>query len=163
MMHRIRVAAAALSLLAAAVWLGGILVLGAIVAPLVFRVVHAPESADAMTRVFLTFDKIAMSAAVLIAVCEIVGSRTAPVRRIDLARFAASAVASALAFTQGLWLSPQIAHLHTAGAVRGSGELGRALDAAHHLSELCGKSESAALVGFVVLSVAALAQRRPEP
>jgi hypothetical protein len=33
----------------------------------------------------------------------------------------------------------------------------------HHLSELCGKSESAALVAFVVLCVAALAQPRAEP
>ena len=163
MMHRLRVAVSALSLLAVAVWLGGILVLGAIVAPTVFRVVHAPASADAMTRGFLRFDKVAMSAAVVLAICEVAASRIAPLRRIDLARFALSAVASALAFAQGLWLSPQIAHLHIAGAVRGSGALGKALESAHHLSELCGKTESAALAAYLVLAVAALAQRPPAP
>ena len=50
--------ATAISTLAAAVWLGGILVLGAIVAPIVFHEVPAPTSADAMTHVFLRFDRL---------------------------------------------------------------------------------------------------------
>src|SRR6185312_12152061 len=126
----VRLVAGSLALLAAGVWLGGIVVLGAVVAPTVFGIVPAPTSADAMTIVFTSFDKIAMTAAAIIAVCEVVGTRArakSPAR-IDIARLAVIGVAGALAVVQGLWLSPTIVALHRAGAVRGSGELGMKLD-----------------------------------
>ena len=44
------------ALLAIAVWLGGLLALGAVVAPVVFSMVSMPASADAMTTVFRRFD-----------------------------------------------------------------------------------------------------------
>jgi uncharacterized membrane protein len=153
----LRILVSALSLVAAAVWLGGIVVLGAVVAPTVFRIVHAPDSADAMTTVFLTFDKIAMSAAVVIAVTEVLRSRMGPVRRVDLARLSTAVVASGLAFAQGLWLSPRIAELHAHGAVRNVGELGQRLESVHRMSEFCGKTESVALVVFLVLVAASFA------
>ncbi len=159
-----RVAVSAVSFLAAAVWLGGILVLGAVVAPIVFHMVHAPDSADAMTTVFLTFDKVAMSSAVVIALTEAARSRFGPIRRVDLARLASVMTAFALAFIQGLLLSPKIAELHTQGAIRNVGELGLQLETTHKWSELCGKTESFALVVFVVLAVAsdALAHHAPK-
>ena len=141
------------SLLAACMWLGGIVVLGAIVAPSVFHIVHAPDAADAMTHVFLSFDTLAMSAAIAIALTETLRSRIDSVRRIDLLRLTAAVVASVLAFVQGLSLSPHIAALHAAGAIRGVGDLGLELDRVHRLSELCGKSESLAVAAFVVLVV----------
>lgn len=156
--HALRVAVVALSMLAAAVWLGGILVLGAIVAPIVFHIVHAPDSADAMTRVFLTFDKVAMSCAVVIALTEAARSRLGSVGRVDLLRLAAAVLASILAFTQGLWLSPRIDALHTAGAIRNVGELGLALESVHKTSELCGKTEALAIVVFIVLAVMTMHQ-----
>ena len=149
----LRVAVSVISLLAAAIWLGGILVLGAIVAPIVFHTVHAPDSADAMTKVFLTFDKVAMSSAVVIALTEAARSRFGPIRTVDVLRLIAALLASTLAFTQGLWLSPRIAELHAQGAIRNVGDLGLALESVHKTSELCGKSESLVLVAFFALAI----------
>ena len=53
--------ASVIGALAVAVWLGGLLVLGAIAAPLVFANVSFPQSADAMTLVFRRFDTVAMT------------------------------------------------------------------------------------------------------
>jgi len=159
----VRLVAGSLALLAAGVWLGGIVVLGAVVAPTVFGIVPAPTSADAMTIVFTSFDKIAMTAAAIIAVCEVVGTRArakSPTR-IDIARLAVIGVAGALAVVQGLWLSPTIVALHRAGAVRGSGELGMKLDRFHSWSETCGKTESLLLVALVVLLAHAMSTDPP--
>ncbi|HEY1954720.1 MAG TPA: DUF4149 domain-containing protein [Polyangiaceae bacterium] len=157
----VRLAAGSIALLAAGVWLGGILVLGAIVAPTVFGMVPAPTSADAMTIVFTSFDKIAMTAAAIVAVCEVVALRARakiPPTKIDVARLAVIGAAGALAVVQGLWLSPTIVALHRDGAVRGSGELGQKLERFHSWSETCGKTESLLLVALVVLLAHALAR-----
>ena len=45
------------------VWLGGLVALGAIAAPVVFAIVPMPASADAMTVVFRRFDLVAMACA----------------------------------------------------------------------------------------------------
>jgi hypothetical protein len=154
----IRLVAGSLALLATGVWLGGILVLGAIVAPTVFREVPAPTSADAMTLVFTTFDKLAMTCAAIVAVAEVVRYRIdrRPVTAIDVARLAVIAVAGALAVVQGAWLSPTIVALHRDGAIRGLGPLGERLDHFHAWSERCGKTESLLLIVLVVLLVHAL-------
>lgn len=147
--------ATGVSTLAAAVWLGGILVLGAIVAPIVFHEVPAPTSADAMTRVFLRFDRVALVALLVAAVAEAVAGRVAPPRsRLETARLVFGALAGALAVVQASWLSPAIADLHAQGAIRGLGPLGEALEVIHHRSELCGKTEVLFLVGFLVLVAA---------
>jgi uncharacterized membrane protein len=159
----VRLVTGSMALLATGVWLGGLLVLGAIVAPTVFREVPAPSSADAMTFVFITFDKLAMMSAAIVAVCEVVRFRSdAPhaITRIDLARLATIAVAGTLAVVQGVWLSPQIVALHQGGAIRGLGALGERLDRVHAWSETCGKTESLLLVVLVVLLVHALALPR---
>ena len=61
-------AVCALEALAFAIWLGGLTILGAVVAPTIFGAV--PRAADAMTMVFLKFDRIAMTAAVVVLMCE---------------------------------------------------------------------------------------------
>ena len=157
----IRLAVQSLALLAAGVWLGGILVLGAIVAPIVFREVPAPTSADAMTLVFTTFDKLAMTCAAIVAVAEVVRLRIDPqkIDRVDVARLATIAIAGALAVVQGTWLSPAIVSLHASGAIRGLGPLGEKLDRIHAWSERCGKTESLLLIVLIVLLVRA---NRPE-
>src|SRR6202021_2412092 len=60
----------ALALVALAVWLGGFATLGAIVAPLVFGIVPAPASADAMTAVFRRFDSVSIVCAALVLLVE---------------------------------------------------------------------------------------------
>src|SRR5579885_369781 len=104
----VRLVSGSLALLATGVWLGGILVLGAIVAPIVFREVPAPTSADAMTLVFTTFDKLAMTCAAIVAVAEVVRfriDRPEKIDRVDVARLVVIAFAGALAVVQGTWLS----------------------------------------------------------
>ena len=56
--------AAAVGALAAGVWVGGMVALGACAAPFVFRMTPAPYSGDAMGAAFARFDQIALGAAV---------------------------------------------------------------------------------------------------
>jgi hypothetical protein len=146
---------AAVQLLALAVWSGGLLALGAVVAPIVFHVVPAPTSADAMTLVFRRFDVVAIACAGVALVAEAAFAlRGGKVRRVDQARAFGLVVAAALAIAIGAWLSPAIADLHRAGAIRGVGEPGLALERLHHLAETLAKAEIAFLVGSFVLGVA---------
>jgi len=155
--------ATGVSTLAAAVWLGGILVLGAIVAPIVFHEVPAPTSADAMTHVFLRFDKVALIALLVVAVAEAVAGRIAPPRsRVETVRLVCGALAGVLAVVQASWLSPAIADLHAQGAIRNLGPLGEALEVMHKRSELCGKTEVFLLVGFLVLGAFRSSSARPD-
>jgi hypothetical protein len=161
----VRLAAVSLAFLATGVWLGGILVLGAIVAPTVFREVPAPTSADAMTIVFTTFDKLAMTCAAIVAVAEVVRlrvDRPAKIDRLDVARLAITALAGALAVVQGTWSSPEIIALHQSGAIRGLGPLGEKLERIHAWSERCGKTECLLLIVLVVLLVQVTRENRPE-
>ena len=142
----------AVALLACALWLGGMIALGAIAAPAVFGIVPAPHSADAMTVVFRRFDKLAMSCAAILALTEVVRARlSADLTRADLARGAAVLVAGLLAVVEGIVLAPKIEALHRGGAVRGFGEAGEALESAHHLAELAGKGEALLVAAVVVL------------
>ena len=152
--------AGALYLLALALWLGGLVVLGAIVAPTVFRIVPAPSSADAMTVVFRRFDVIAISASIVALVSEAVFATRGPKpTKVDLVRAFAALVASVIAVIEGLWLSPAIQTLHRDGAVRGFGPDGNELERLHHLAETLAKSELALLVVVLALVVAKLARR----
>jgi uncharacterized membrane protein len=144
----------AVALLACALWLGGMIALGAIAAPAVFGIVPAPHSADAMTVVFRRFDKVAMSCAAILALTEVVRAKiSAELTRADLVRGAAVLVAGLLAVVEGMVLAPEIEALHRGGAVRGFGAAGTALESAHHLAELAGKSQ-ALLVALVVVLLA---------
>lgn len=146
------VSVAVVYMLAIALWAGGLAVLGAVVAPTVFRIVPAPASADAMTVVFGRFDGIAMTCAAIALVAEAaLAVRGGKVTRLDLARGIAVTVAGALAIVVGAWLSPGIAALHRSGAVRGSGEPGLELERLHRLAEAAGKGELLLLLGVVVL------------
>jgi hypothetical protein len=125
--------------IAVALWLGGLITLGAIVAPTVFGMVPAPTSADAMTVVFQRFDRLAMTAAMLALLCEVASAKLRPtVTLLDLGR---------AVFT------PEIASLHQRGAIRGSGELGLRLETVHVRSEVAGKAQFALGVAFFGLLV----------
>jgi hypothetical protein len=151
-----RTATAAASLLAAAVWLGGLLALGAIAAPVVFSVVPMPASADAMTVVFRRFDTVAMGCAAVVLAAE---STRAFLRlrfsRVDPARAAASVVAAAVAVFEGTIVSPRIAALHAGGAIRGLGDAGLELARLHDIAETCGKAEVVLLAVVIALHAVA--------
>jgi hypothetical protein len=147
--------ATGVALLALSVWLGGLVALGAITAPIVFAVTPFPQSADAMTLVFRRFDLAAMTCAALVLASE--GAR-ASVRggprawtRADVARVIASVLASAAAVFEATVLSPRIAALHGAGAIRGVGALGIELSRSHDLAEASGKAQVALLALVIVL------------
>jgi hypothetical protein len=142
----------AISLLALSVWLGGFATLGAVVAPLVFGIVAAPASADAMTAVFRRFDSVSIVCAVIVLLVE--GAHATlrrPLLRRDLARAALVVVAAALAIVEASTISPHIERLHRDGAVRGLGAAGLELDAVHHLAESLAKTELWILVVVLVL------------
>jgi hypothetical protein len=148
-----------LALLAAAVWLGGLLALGAIAAPVVFSVVPAPTSADAMTLVFQRFDRVAMTCSALVLIAEgglALSARGARFRAIDVARIASGALAAALAVVEGAIVSPKIAALHASGAIRGLGPAGLELARAHDLAERCGQGQLILLTTLIVLHVVSL-------
>lgn len=146
---------AVVQLLAVALWASGLITLGAVVAPIVFRVVAAPGSADAMTLVFGRFDAIAITCAAVALVAEAAFAvRGGRVTRADVVRGATLVIAAGLTVTVGAWLSPGIADLHRSGAVRGLGEGGLALERLHRLAETLGKAQLLLLLAVFILSVA---------
>ncbi len=140
------------ALLACIPWLGGMIVLGAIVAPTVFHAIPAPGGADAMTLVFRRYDRIAVVASAIVLLCE-VGLATITRTARDAARSFTCIVMSALAIYEGMMLSPKIEALHMAGAIRGLGDLGLELERTHHQAELLAKAELAFGLLYVVLLV----------
>lgn len=158
-------AAAGVAALAAGVWVGGMVALGACAAPFVFRMTPAPFSGDAMGAAFARFDQIALGAAVLILGAEVVRTMVSGRRgRTPAARVRrALAIVMALAAGYiGLALTPRITELHRAGAVRGSSPEGQELEAVHKRAELVGKIEVAGGVALVLLHVLTISARRPE-
>jgi uncharacterized protein DUF4149 len=154
---------AVVALLAVTVWLGGLLALGAIAAPVVFSVVPLPSSADAMTLVFRRFDRLVMAcAAVVLGADAVRAAARVPFAVSGRFRVGTSALASALAVFEGTSVSARIAALHSAGVLRGIGSGGLELARLHEVAEWCGKAQVALLVAFVVLEVIGLsAPERP--
>jgi len=155
--------AAIVAVIALAIWIGGLIALGACVAPLVFKIVPAPFSGEAMGAVFRRFDIIAIAAAVVVLGCEAVriwvreGSATTAERLRGLLAVTAAGAAIYL----GVELSPSIVALHAAGAVRGIGENGVKLDRIHDLAEAVAKVEVTVGLFLLALQVSTL-QRQKE-
>jgi uncharacterized membrane protein len=157
-----------LALVATSVWLGGILVLGAIVAPIVFTMVPRPEAVEAMTSVFQRFDLVAVGSVAVIVATEawraLAGRRVfsraggpAWIGRLDVARMLVAVVGAALVLTEAVWITPAIVNLHRHGAIRGLGADGLELDRMHGLAETCGKVQVVFALALVALHVATLA------
>jgi uncharacterized membrane protein len=161
MSKNLRVAVCAIYVLAIAAWAGGLVVLGAIVAPTVFHTVPAPSSGDAMTIVFRRFDAVALTSAAVALVAEAtLFLRDGKPTRVDIARGAALVLAGVFAIVVGAWLSPGIAELHRSGAVRGLHEAGIELERLHRLAEAAGKGELVLLLVVLVLLLSKLAGER---
>lgn len=163
----VRTFASIVALLAWGTWLGGLVALGAISAPLVFRNVPAPYSADAMTLVFRRFDVVAMICAALVVGRELLSlldgiSQRLERRRVEMLRMASAVAAAVLAVVEGLWLSPSIEALHRAGAVRHVGELGERLETMHGWAESVSKAELLFLVAFVICYIVVDSYRLPK-
>ena len=154
-----RVVVSVIYVLAIAAWAGGLVVLGAIVAPTVFRIVPAPSSADAMTVVFRKFDGVAMTSAAIALVAEAtLFLKDGKPTRLDVARGATTVLAGVLAIVVGTWLSPGISALHRGGAIRGLNEGGLELERLHRLAEAAGKGQLALLFVVLVLLLVKIAR-----
>jgi hypothetical protein len=149
--------ASSVALIAIALWFGGLLALGALVAPVVFSMVPLPASADAMVVVFQRFDTVAMTCAALVLCAEAVRRmRRLRLPWVDVARASLSVAAAAAAVFQGTRISPRIAELHASGAVRGLGDAGMELARTHDVAEACGKAQAVLLLVLIVLHVVSL-------
>lgn len=140
-------AAAAVAVMAAGVWAGGLLALGACAAPFVFQLTPYPHSGEAMGSAFARFDGIAIGCSAVMLACEV--ARTFLDGRRMRSRFRAIAsrvrrfvtiLMGMMAVYGGLVLTPAIRDLHHAGARRGIGEQGELLEKIHKRAELVGKS-----------------------
>lgn len=159
-LDRATVALEAIAVVALSVWLAALPVLGAIVAPAVFRGVPMPFSADAMTTVFQRYDRVAVAAGLMLvgacaglAVLDGAGRRRA--RAIGLAGAVSLLALSAL---QAAAVSTKIAALHRMGALRGLGPEGLELDRVHRVASVVGRVEVA--VAVVTLVALLMARRR---
>jgi Domain of unknown function (DUF4149) len=141
-------------------WASGLATLGAVVVPIVFRTVPAPANADAMTLVFRRFDAVAIACAAVVVVALVteaaVGWRSTERTLAGVLRAACVVGAAALAIAIAVWISPGIAELHRAGAVRHVGASGAALEAMHRTAESLAKGELLLLFVAFVLTVARL-------
>jgi uncharacterized membrane protein len=155
---------ASLALLACAVWLGGMIALGAVTAPVVFGMVPAPMSGDAMTTIFGRFDKVALACAGVVMFTEVVRGAAFELlharafAKLDLARIAAAICATALLACEAFSIAPKITQLHSAGVVRGDGDLGMELDRVHRLAESVARIELVFVAIVIVLHVVTVAR-----
>jgi hypothetical protein len=157
--------AAAVAVLAAGMWIGGMVALGACAAPMVFRLTPAPFSGEAMGSAFARFDSIALGAAVVLLGAEVLRTwaggargRTTTAR----ARRALSVLMACGAVYTGLVITPAIMNLHRAGARRGQGAEGAELERIHKRAELIGKLQVVSGAAVIALHVFTLGVRRPD-
>ena len=154
-------AASTIALLAVAVWLGGLVALGAVVAPIVFSRVSFPSNADAMLLVFRRFDLVAMSCAAILLATEAARALVRPGWGLsDYSRAGVSALAASLAVFEGTHVSPRIAELHAAGAVRGLGAAGIELSQLHDWAEWCATAQLGLLTAVIALQVLVVSSAR---
>lgn len=157
--------AATLGVLAAGLYIGGLVALGACAAPVVFRVVPTPFAGEAMGAAFARFDQMAIGACVVALGSEIARTWAAgPSGRTIAARIRRfCAILMALCATYvGMALTPRIGELHRAGVRRDETPQGRVLDAIHHRAETVGKAGILFAASFVALGIFTLRVRRPE-
>lgn len=157
--------AATVAVIAAGLWVGGMIALGACAAPFVFRLTPSPFSGNAMAAAFGRFDQIAIGASAVILGAEV--ARTWAARRrarstAARARRFLAMLAAAFAVYGGLVLTPGISALHNGGAQRGVGSEGEALERLHKRAELAGKTEVGLGLALIVLHVLTLGARRPD-
>jgi len=158
-------AATTVVVLAAGLWIGGLIALGACAAPFVFRLAPAPFSGDAMGAAFARFDQIAIGCSAAILGAEIVRTYVGRRARRGIAARARRMVAVVMAMLAaygGLLLTPRILELHRGGAMRGVGPEGEELERVHVRAEAVGKAEVGLGILLVALHVFTVQARRPE-
>ena len=157
-MERIAAIVAAIML---GVWMGGMLALGAVAAPMVFEFTPYPFSGRAMGAAFQRFDTIAILCSVILLGCEVgrtILTMKTPAARAWLPRLRRyGAIVMALgAVYSGVRLSPGIMELHEQGARRNIGPEGEMLEQLHQQAELIGKIMLPLAVVLIALHILTL-------
>lgn len=151
--------------LSVSLWVFGLFVVGAIVAPVVFRGFAANDAANAMTVVFRRFDRVILACAAITLACEATSALVSrPLGRLDTARGAVAIVLALLGGYHALRLSPGIADLHAHGAIRGLGEGGLQLEALHRQATTLATGQlvlGVLYVGLLFFSASATVRRQP--
>jgi hypothetical protein len=155
-------AAASVGALSAGALVGGLFAMGACAAPMVFRVVPAPASGLAMGGAFARFDRVAIGCACVALGAEVVRTflarRSAPSLAARARRLVAIGLAAAATW-MGTSVSPAILDLYAAGARRGVGDEGAALEAIHQKATTIGNLE--ALLGAALVALHVSTRRGP--
>jgi len=144
----------AVLVLALALWLGGIIALGAVSAPLVFGELPRPQAAPLMTAIFRRFDGIVLALAGVIALTSLLRAWDAGVARaVGKLRLGVAGALVAAGAASSLWISPKIEGYLRAGAHRGEGAAGQALDRWHAAAEGVARGQVALAALLLVLLV----------
>jgi hypothetical protein len=151
--------------LAAGVWVGGMVALGACAAPFVFAMTPPPFNGNAMGAAFARFDQIALGAAALVLGAEVARTWAALRRRRTVSarvrRVAAMLMAGAAAYV-AVAITPGINTLHHEGVKRGVGDDGARLERLHARAELVGKLDVVLGIALVGLHVFTLPRGRDD-
>jgi hypothetical protein len=141
----------AVVVIASLVWAGGLLALGAIAAPIVFRSGN-PEAATLMMSIFVRFDRVAVAAAAALLAAEAISLLTRrPMRRADrVTRVGLALVLAACAGLQAWYLSPAITGMYQQGVRRNVGAAGARFERVHRASERTSKATAFAALALAV-------------
>jgi hypothetical protein len=142
-----------LETLGLALMIGGMLALGAFVAPAVFGHFPREEAGKVMTLIFRRYDYILLPSVGLIALGEILrtwvhGYSTHIVARV---RYVVFIILVVLSLFSILVVNPKIEAYQHAGALRGVGAEGIAFDSLHRKSEALYKSELLLAIILLIL------------
>ena len=150
----VALAAEVIATLAVALWLGGILALGAFAAPEVFGQLPRETAGSVMGTIFAKFDRLVLVVAGVLVFAEAVRVLTEGVPgRLGLARLIMAGALVALALTSALWLGPSINEMFENGIRRGVGDAGAEMDRLHHLAELLGKVAFLCATAWLTLGI----------
>jgi hypothetical protein len=148
--------------LALALWIGGLVALGAFAAPTIFHALELEVAGTVMGTIFVRFHRMVLVLGVIFGVAEAV--RVVLERERGVLRWARLVLGMSLvavALVSSLWITPGIFELFAAGGRPGAGPEGETLDRLHRLSSALGKVAVVYAAAWIALGV--LARRRAAP
>jgi hypothetical protein len=142
------------AMLALALWLGGVVALGAFAAPTVFGALEGATAGAVMGAIFAKFERAAVVLMGVFLVAEVARGMLGGERgRLARVRSVAAVVVVCLALLEALWLGPSINELFHEGARRGTGAAGVRLDELHNWAEATSKAAAVAAAVWIGLGM----------
>ncbi len=139
--------------LALSLMIGGMLALGAFVAPAIFGNLPLDEAAKVMTLIFRRYDGVMFVGLILIVFGEVVRMATSDAfsRLVHRIRYVGVVLLVCLSLFSLFVVNPKIAQFQHQGVVRGVGKAGIALDQTHRQAEMLYKTELSLEVLILIL------------